>query len=111
MPQQNVEATGLAFAGIFRQYGIPLVIRSDNGSPFGSTGALGLTRLSAWWVKLGIRVEFIEPGHPEQNGGMNKCIGFTKQRICILPPPLCEDKSAGRGNGVKNITTNVLTRR
>jgi putative transposase len=69
MTRQNVKGARLAFEGIFREYGIPLVIRSDNGSPFGSTGALGLTRLSAWWVKLGIRVEFIEPGHPEQNGG------------------------------------------
>ena len=68
MPRQNVKAARLAFAGIFREYGIPRVIRADNGSPFGSTGALGLTRLSAWWVKLGIGVEFIEPGHPEQNG-------------------------------------------
>jgi transposase InsO family protein len=69
MPRQNVEAARLAFEAIFLEYGIPQVIRSDNGSPFGSTGALGLTRLSAWWVKLGIRVEYIEPGHPEQNGG------------------------------------------
>jgi putative transposase len=68
MPRQNVEAARLAFEAIFQEYGIPQVIRADNGSPFGSTGALGLTRLSAWWVKLGIRVEFIEPGHPEQNG-------------------------------------------
>jgi len=68
IPGQNVEAARLAFEGIFKEYGIPQVIRVDNGSPFGSTGALGLTRLSAWWVKLGIRVEFIEPGHPEQNG-------------------------------------------
>jgi hypothetical protein len=68
MTRQNVKAARLAFEAIFQEYGIPLVIRSDNGSPFGSTGALGLTRLSAWWVKLGIRVEFIEPGHPEQNG-------------------------------------------
>jgi len=68
MPRQNVEAARMAFERIFRKYGMPQVIRSDNGSPFGSTGALGLTRLSAWWVKLGIRVEFIEPGHPEQNG-------------------------------------------
>ena len=68
MPRQNVAAGQLAFAGIFREFGIPRAIRADNGSPFGSTGALGLTRLSAWWVKLGIRVEFIEPGHPEQNG-------------------------------------------
>ena len=69
MPRQNVPAARLAFEGIFKENGIPRVIRGDNGSPFGSTGALGLTRLSAWWVKLGIRVEFIEPGHPEQNGG------------------------------------------
>jgi putative transposase len=65
---QNVKVARLVFEAVFRQYGIPLVIRCDNGSPFGSTGALGLTRLSAWWLKLGIRVEFIEPGHPEQNG-------------------------------------------
>jgi putative transposase len=68
MPQQTVAAARLVFEGIFHQYGIPWAIRADNGSPFGSTGALGLTRLSAWRVKLGIGVEFIEPGHPEQNG-------------------------------------------
>jgi transposase InsO family protein len=69
MLRQNVEAARMAFEGIFRKYGMPQVIRSDNGSPLGSTGALGWTRLSAWWVKLeNIRVEFIEPGHPEQNG-------------------------------------------
>lgn len=64
----NVEDTRRAFGRLFRQYGLPRVIRTDNGRPFGSTGALGLTRLSAWWVKLGIRVEFITPGRPEQNG-------------------------------------------
>jgi transposase InsO family protein len=68
MPRQNVDAARTAFERIFRVYGIPQVIRADNGSPFGSIGALGLTRLSAWWLKLGIRVEFIDPGHPEQNG-------------------------------------------
>jgi transposase InsO family protein len=57
-----------AFASLFTHYGLPRVIRVDNGAPFGAVGALGLTRLSAGWVKLGIRVEFIEPGHPEQNG-------------------------------------------
>ncbi len=69
LPCQNVKAARLAFEAIFREFGILLVIRCDNGSPFGSSGALGLTRLSAWWLKLGLRVEFIEPGHPEQNGG------------------------------------------
>jgi transposase InsO family protein len=57
-----------AFRQVFRCYGLPEVLRVDNGSPFGSRGVCGLSRLSAWWLQLGIRVEFIEPGHPEQNG-------------------------------------------
>ena len=56
------------FAAIFRNYGLPAIIRSDNGPPFASTGLAGLTRLSVWWHKLGIIHERIEPGHPEQNG-------------------------------------------
>lgn len=66
--RQTVRECQRSMAGVFGKYGLPRVIRADNGSPFGAGGALGLTRLSAWWVKLGIRVEFIEPGHPEQNG-------------------------------------------
>jgi len=85
MPRQNVEAARMAFERIFRKYGMPQVIRSDNGSPFGSTGALGLTRLSAWWVKLGIRVEFIEPGHPEQNGAHEQMHRVYKAET--LKPP------------------------
>jgi putative transposase len=68
LEHQNVRDCRSAFEKIFREYGLPGVIRADNGCPFGATGALGLTRLSAWWVKLGIKVEFIAPGHPEQNG-------------------------------------------
>lgn len=56
------------FEGLFRRYGLPQVIRTDNGTPFASVGAGGLTSLSAWWVKLGIVPERIAPGHPEQNG-------------------------------------------
>ncbi|MEW6303262.1 MAG: integrase core domain-containing protein [Verrucomicrobiota bacterium] len=56
------------FLGLFRRYGYPTAIRVDNGQPFGSTGPAGLTRLSAWWTALGMGVEFIAPGHPEQNG-------------------------------------------
>lgn len=57
------------FLRLFGRYGYPRVIRVDNGGPFGSTGPAGLSRLSAWWTALGISVEFIAPGHPEQNGG------------------------------------------
>ncbi len=56
------------FLRLFREKGYPSVIRVDNGGPFGSKGPVGLSRLSAWWTVLGIRVEFIRPGHPEQNG-------------------------------------------
>jgi putative transposase len=52
----------------FCEHGLPEVIRSDNGAPFASTGTTGLTELSAWWIKLGIRHERIDPGHPQQNG-------------------------------------------
>ena len=66
--RQSIQGCRRAFERIFGQYGLPSIIRADNGSPFGATGALGLTRLSAWWIKLGIKMEFITPGHPEQNG-------------------------------------------
>lgn len=52
----------------FLEYGLPDRIRIDNGSPFASKGIGGYSRLSVWWLRLGIDVERIEPGHPEQNG-------------------------------------------
>jgi transposase InsO family protein len=57
-----------AFVDLFREHGLPEIIRSDNGTPFASCGLAGLTKLSAWWLRLGIRHERIEPSHPEQNG-------------------------------------------
>jgi len=57
------------FERLFREYGLPRAILTDNGSPFASSRALGrLSQLSVWWIKLGIRPVLIEPGHPEQNG-------------------------------------------
>jgi transposase InsO family protein len=57
------------FERVFREYGMPYRIRSDNGSPFASRQSVGgLSRLAVWWVRLGITPELIEPGHPEQNG-------------------------------------------
>ena len=56
------------FENAFREYGLPSAIRTDNGTPFASTGIRGLSRLSIWFIKLGIVPERIEKGHPEQNG-------------------------------------------
>lgn len=56
------------FERLFRMHGLPRVIRSDNGSPFASNGVAGLSRLSVWWLRLGIRPERIAPASPQQNG-------------------------------------------
>jgi len=66
--QMNYDLARMGFERTFRQYGLPEVIRTDNGTPFSSIGLGGLSRLSYWWIRLGIRPERIEPGHPEQNG-------------------------------------------
>jgi transposase InsO family protein len=60
--------TKACFVSAFAEFGLPTVILSDNGGPFSSNGIAGLSRLSIWWLKLGIRPERIEPGHPQQNG-------------------------------------------
>jgi transposase InsO family protein len=58
------------FERLFERHGLPEVIRSDNGTPFAHVkGLLGLSRLSAWWVALGIDLERGRPGHPQDNGG------------------------------------------
>lgn len=58
-----------AFVRLFRQRGLPAAIRSDNGIPFASpNGLYNLSRLSVWWLRLGIAIERIRPGHPQQNG-------------------------------------------
>jgi putative transposase len=57
-----------AFTASFREYGLPLRIRSDNGSPFATKSVGGLSKLSTWWVKIGITPERIVPGRPQQNG-------------------------------------------
>ena len=58
-----------AFERAFQDFGLPRALRTDNGVPFASPNALyGLSRLSVWWLRLGITLERIRPGHPEQNG-------------------------------------------
>ena len=57
------------FERAFQDFGLPDAIRTDNGVPFASAHALyGLSKLAVWWLRLGIRLERIAPGHPEQNG-------------------------------------------
>lgn len=58
----------MVFFRLFKEYGLPARIRTDNGVPFASVGLARLSALSVWWIRLGIIPELIEPGHPQQNG-------------------------------------------
>lgn len=70
---------------LFEEHGVPAAIRSDNGVPFASTGAGGLTRLSARWAKMGIKLERIMPGKPQQNGRHERMHRTLKAETCKPP--------------------------
>jgi transposase InsO family protein len=80
-----------SFQRVFREYGLPRVLRTDNGVPFASTGLCRLSRLSVWWIRLGIRPERIAPAHPEQNGSHER-MHKTLKAATTRPPE--RDRSA-----------------
>jgi len=69
------------FERAFRHYGLPAALRTDNGAPFASTALGGLTRLSVWLLKLGIALERIAPGRPDQNGRHERMHRTLKDHI------------------------------
>ena len=73
------------FEATFRRYGLPEAIRTDNGQPFAGVGRAGLSRLSAWWVRLGVAPQRIEPGRPQQNGRHER-MHLTLARETASPP-------------------------
>jgi putative transposase len=79
------EAVYPLFVAIFREHGLPQVIRTDNGPPFASCALGGLSRLSVWWIKLGIRPERIYPGRPDQNGCHERMHRTLKQEAANPP--------------------------
>jgi putative transposase len=71
------------FERMFKEYGLPDAIRTDNGLPFSASNALyGLSKLSVWWLRLGIDIERITPGHPEQNGRHERMHLTLKKEAC-----------------------------
>jgi putative transposase len=85
LPTQHVRPLKAVFTGLFRQQGVPEVIRIDNGSPFASQGPAGLSQLSAWWVRLGIRVEFTRPACPQDNGAHEQFHRVMKKETARPP--------------------------
>src|SRR5882672_9482261 len=74
------------FERVFKDFGLPRAIRTDNGIPFASGGAFfGLTKLSVWWLRLGIGIERIKPGNPQQNGRHER-MHLTLKKEATKPP-------------------------
>ena len=82
-------ATRKRFERAFGEYGLPDRIRSDNGGPFASPGLGGLSQLSVWWLRLGIGLERIAPGHPEQNGSHEQFHSVLKAETTRPPAANC----------------------
>ena len=84
----SYEATQPWLERAFREYGLPLAIKSDNGTPFASTGIAGLSRLSVWLIRLNVVPERIALSHPEQNGRHERMHRTLKEATC-KPPRYC----------------------
>jgi len=84
---RSTKGTGVrpVFDRLFREYGLPRAIRTDNGVPFASTALHGLTPLNVWWLRLGIQHQRILPAHPQQNGAHER-MHKTLKRGAIRPP-------------------------
>jgi transposase InsO family protein len=86
MESTREELAVTAFERLFAERGLPLSIRSDNGVPFASPNALfNLSKLSVWWLRLGIAIERIKPGHPQQNGRHER-MHLTLKKEATRPP-------------------------
>ena len=82
------------FERTFRRYGLPRAVRTDNGPPFATTGTGQLSALAVWWLKLGIDVERIAPGHPEQNGRHERFHLTLQQETTTAPAPTAQRQQA-----------------
>lgn len=82
------------FEEVFREFGLPKAIRVDNGPPFASVGIGGLSHLSVWWIRLGIRPERIRPGKPQENGRHERMHRTLKQATAKPPKADFESQQA-----------------
>lgn len=93
------ESAFTAFESLFKERGLPVAIRSDNGVPFASPNSLyGLSPLSVWWLRLGISIERIKPGKPQQNGRHKRMHLTLKKEATVF---------AGQTLGIKEVEDNV----
>jgi putative transposase len=85
LEEARTSFTKASFRALFRRQGIPEIIRVDNGAPFASQGPGGLSKLSVWWIGLGIEVQFSRPACPQDNG-CHERMHRTMKAECCRPP-------------------------
>ena len=85
LPQATTRWTQQALRSLFRSQGLPEIIRVDNGAPFASMGPGGLSKLSVWWIGLGIEVQFSRPACPQDNGCHERMHRTMKAECCKSP--------------------------
>ena len=85
LPKTDTAPVRAVFDALFRTHGLPDFIRSDNGPPFASPAPGGLSRLSMYWIRLGIRHERIDPGCPQQNGRLERFHGILLADVACAP--------------------------
>lgn len=89
LPTNSFELTWPVFEKLFRKFGLPDSILSDNGTPFSSNSIKRLSKLSVRWIRLGIEPRLIEPGKPQQNGRLERMHRTLKQAACGRPSADC----------------------
>jgi len=108
---QQFKGTLRVFKKLMRHHGLPEIIRVDNGTPFASGALGGLSQLSVWWIEQGIRVEFMTPTSPQENGSherMHRDLKKRKQRS--RHPRTYRPRRSALSVGAMSIITIVLMR-
>lgn len=89
MLRPTYEETARCFRAIFERYGLPDVLRTDNGTPFCGVGLARLSRLAVWWIRLGIRLDRIHPASPQENGSHERFHRTLKRETARPPAGTC----------------------
>ena len=113
---QGLTSTAVAgakpvFSRLFHEHGLPQYIRTDNGVPFATNTLARLSRLSAWWVRLGVLPQLIEPGKPQQNGRHERMHRTLKAETTRPPAASLRSHQSSSITSARSSTTSDLTRR
>jgi putative transposase len=97
------------FDRLFREYGLPRAIRTDNGVPFATCGIHGLSQLNVWWIRLGLQHQRILPASPSRTGPTSGCIGPSRRQRRDLPRLTCSPSNALSTGSGSSTTMNART--